>query len=313
MANNLTIDDKIKLAIDLCNKKKIKSNQFKYLYPFTTENINGYIDLFDLRDKTLLTVGSSGDQVLNAIFMDCKDITLYDICPFTKEYFYLKMALIMQTTRLGYLQFLCYKNYPIWPFKNCKSFDKITFDKIYEYLKYIDEESSYFWQQLFIYINNKDVRKGLFNPDEYNYRVVSKMNRYLISDDEYNSLRDKIDKVCLQFENGDIFDIDMNNKYDNIWLSNIAAYLNLDSFKEIFDKMSIMLKDDGKLLVSYLYDTDVDTPCIDEKNNIYSIKEVYNYLSNELVYTSFIGNNGLSVNDKRMTDSVLTYKKVKKI
>lgn len=39
---------------------------FYTLYPFTTENINGYIDLFNLKDKSLLILGSSSDQAINA-------------------------------------------------------------------------------------------------------------------------------------------------------------------------------------------------------------------------------------------------------
>lgn len=41
------------------------AKDFQILYPFTTENISGYINNFDLSNKTLLTVGSSGDQIIN--------------------------------------------------------------------------------------------------------------------------------------------------------------------------------------------------------------------------------------------------------
>ena len=39
---------------------------FFCLYPFTTENINGYLPYFELKGKSLLTVGSSCDQAINA-------------------------------------------------------------------------------------------------------------------------------------------------------------------------------------------------------------------------------------------------------
>ena len=63
---------------------------FQRLYPFTTENIAGYIDKFNLKGKSLLTVGSSADQVINAIYKGSKDITLYDVNIFAKYYYYLK-------------------------------------------------------------------------------------------------------------------------------------------------------------------------------------------------------------------------------
>lgn len=66
---------------------------FGRIYPFTTENIAGYINLFNLDNKSLLTVGSSGDQVINASLFNCQDQTVIDINPFTRYYFYLKKQL----------------------------------------------------------------------------------------------------------------------------------------------------------------------------------------------------------------------------
>lgn len=38
-------------------------NGSEEIYHFTTENIAGYIDFFDLKDKSLLTVVSFGNQI----------------------------------------------------------------------------------------------------------------------------------------------------------------------------------------------------------------------------------------------------------
>ena len=43
-----SIDDKLKLASDMIEKTIIHFPQFNYLYPFTTENIDAYLDYFDL-------------------------------------------------------------------------------------------------------------------------------------------------------------------------------------------------------------------------------------------------------------------------
>ena len=50
---------------------------FSRIYPFTTENISGYIDKFDLGNKSLLTVVSSVDQVINASLFNCTDQTVF--------------------------------------------------------------------------------------------------------------------------------------------------------------------------------------------------------------------------------------------
>ena len=54
---------------DINNDKQII---FHTIYPFATENINDYTEYFDLKDKSLLTVGSSGDQAINALLKDYK-------------------------------------------------------------------------------------------------------------------------------------------------------------------------------------------------------------------------------------------------
>ena len=96
---------KIRLAHNQCRFTYFDL-YFDKIYNFTTENIDGYIDKFDLKDKSLLTVGSSSDQVLNAFYCGCKDITLMDINPYIKEYFYLKKAAIITLDYEDFFKFL---------------------------------------------------------------------------------------------------------------------------------------------------------------------------------------------------------------
>ena len=55
--------------------KDLYEYSFFQIYSFTTENINGYMQFFELKDKSLLTVGSSSDQAINATLVRCNDIT----------------------------------------------------------------------------------------------------------------------------------------------------------------------------------------------------------------------------------------------
>ena len=52
---------------------------FQKIYPFTTETISGYITKMDIKDKIVLTLGSSCDQALNSLLLGAKDITVFDI------------------------------------------------------------------------------------------------------------------------------------------------------------------------------------------------------------------------------------------
>lgn len=311
--NNYNIEDKIKFAKSMIENNIVQFKQFNYLYPFTTENINAYLDCFDLSNRSLLTVGSSADQVLNAIICGCKNITLYDICPFTREYYYLKISAIKVLNREEYLKFFCYLNYPMWLFKNINTFDNRVYVKIAEYLKNIDDDSYYFWNELFNNYKDKTIRKKIFNKDEVNLKTNLSVNRYLFSDDTYNLLSKLIDKTSVEIVNGDIFNIDTYKKYDNIFLSNILAYCNLDKFVGLIYRIVELLNDDGKMLVSYLYDTDCHDICIDDIDGRYSKDDILKAIDLPLDFMSFKGNSGITVNDNRMTDSIITYTKVKKI
>ena len=72
---------------------------FERIYPFTTEDISGYINLFNINGKDIFTVGSSGDQVFNSIMLGAKSVTLFDINNSAKEFFNAKKNIIMSTPR----------------------------------------------------------------------------------------------------------------------------------------------------------------------------------------------------------------------
>ena len=124
-------------------------NGFEEIYPFTTENIAGYIDYFDLQDKSLLTVGSSGDQIMNAAFKGAKDVTLLDINPYAKYYYYLKKAGMLELDFTKFKEFFRYKNYPVRYKTNVEMFNKASYEKIKGTLKSLDAASYLFWDELF--------------------------------------------------------------------------------------------------------------------------------------------------------------------
>lgn len=307
----MDINKKIDMAINICNNGKYKKERFMSIYPFTTENINGYLDLFDLKDKKLLTVGSSSDQVFNAVLKDCYDITLFDICAFTEEYFYLKYAAIKLMTRDEFLNFFCYKNKLFT--NNKKSFRESIFYELLDYLNNIKPEVSFFWEELLKRYRGIQIRKNLFNKDEYEVNMLKIMNRYLEDDNAYKLLRDKLDNIDIKFIYDNILNISDEIKYDNIFLSNIACYYKIDDIIYLFNRVLNSLNDDGKMLLSYLYDTDINSEYISGEDEIYNLPLVFNNLPKDIKFYTFIGNSGLRMHDKRMKDSVITYRKVRKI
>ena len=74
-------------------------NLFDTVYPFATENVYGYFDRLDLNGKDVLTVGSSLDQLFNAVVLGANKITVLDINPYVEKYFLDKMKILLQSSR----------------------------------------------------------------------------------------------------------------------------------------------------------------------------------------------------------------------
>ena len=72
-------------------------------------------------------------------------------------------------------------------------------------------------------------------------------------------MQKKIKNINPKFINGDIKNIKLERNYDNIWLSNLGQYLEINELKKIIDNLFSNLNEEGKILVCYLYQTTKDT------------------------------------------------------
>lgn len=307
---NKNFDINLNKAINKLENYYIDNNTFFKLYPYTTENISGYIDNFNLKDKSLLTVGSSGDQVINAILKGCKNITLIDINNYAKYYYYLKISSILCLDIEEFMNFICYVDYPEYCQDNKNALNKDTFNKIKTTLRLLDYESYIFWDELIQTYKSPIVRSSLFFRDEYRHNVLKEINIYLSSKNMYNKTKEKIKKVKPKFINADLFNISLDKKYDNIWLSNISSYLTIEEFKYLLHKISPFLNDDGMLLAAYLYDATEKTIYQTNWQPIYNLNRIFKELNDyNLDIISFDGLTGMKYNLNNRKDSILVYKK----
>lgn len=74
-----------------------KCEGFDKVYPFTTENISGYMTYLNVKDKHIFTVGSSSDQAFNAILLGAKEVTIFDINQNTEKFFEEKKKIILES------------------------------------------------------------------------------------------------------------------------------------------------------------------------------------------------------------------------
>ncbi len=287
---------------------------FSKLYPFTTENIAGYIDLFELKNKSLLTVGSSLDQTLNAILRDCKDITVLDINEYTKYYYFLKCAALQTLTRLEFLEYFRFKDYPKVFKDNKNVFKKESYYKLQGTLRLLDYESYLYWDELFQTNSPKKIRLNLFSQDEDRNSVIIGCNPYLQSDESYYQLRKKILSTKTKFITADIFNTDLSSYYDNIWLSNICTHINkkenIEDIRKLVALTANKLTSKGKLLISYLWDTTNNTKYQDDWQPIYDIETMRHLLKDyPFSLEEFQGIRALRFKEESYHDAVLIYQK----
>ena len=308
----MDIDNKLKIANQECSGIWWYdiNNKFKYIYPYTTENIAAYMPYLNLANKSLATVCSSGDQALNAVLFDCNDITVIDICPFAKEYFYLKKAAVTLLSRNEFLSFFAYKNGMLD--NNSMTFNKKTYYKLREIIKEDAPEVAYFWDYLFKRYSGLRIRKRLFLSEGYSESKVTRLNAYLQDNQSYNEIKNKINNININFIQNDLHKIELNNQYDNIILSNLFTYCSSDQINLLFKKMYNLLNDNGIMQVAYLYQVD--------KNNLYNeetlnrgLNNILDNLPQDIILNSFPSVYQIEDINSNIKDTVITYKKVKKI
>ena len=299
-------------ALEICNGDSRYVKRFIRTYTFTTENINDYIKYFELKNKSLLTVGSSGDQILNAFFHGARDITLYDINPYAKYYVYLKISAILSLNYIEFQKF--FFKHGLEECYNSKMFSKNLFNKIKPNLRLFDYESFLFYDELFSYYNGNTIRDHLFDDDESRNTIIKSFNTYLKSEWNYNKLKSIIKKINFKYINGNIFEDNITNKYDNIFLSNLCTITELNLLRNLLERLDTNnLKENGSILIGYLWDTNFNSNFYeDDWKEIYRLPLTKEILKNFITEYYQINNDKHYLwNNNENKDLVLIYRKTK--
>ena len=297
-------------AKTILNRNRLEDDLFMRIYSFATENISGYMQYFNLKNKSLLTVGSSGDQIINAYNNGCKDITLLDVNPFAPYYVNLKIAAILSLT---------YQEFQLFFFrwlerleKNNERYNLYLFNKLSDNLKNIDYNSYYFFKEIFNNYQLEKISDYLMNDDENNYRVIKGINNYLQDEESYNQTKMILKDIGFKYINENIFRITDNIKYDNIFLSNICTYVTLLELKDLIEKLkNNNLNDGGSMLFAYLWDTNFDD---NEPNlefiEIYRMPATRHWLKEYITdYYQIPGISDILFRKDKNSDLVLVYRK----
>ena len=309
--NKPYFEESLYKASSICEGKFLYTTEFSKIYPFTTENISGYIDYFDFENKSLLTIGSSGDQVLNAFYNGARDITLFDINEYAKFYVYLKIAAIMS---LSYTEFKAFFfRQGVTPFiRNQHMFSNDLYNKIKDNLRLLDYESFLFFDELFTLYEPTNIRERLFDDDEDRNKVIKGFNNYLKDEMSYNRLKSVIRKISFKYVYGDIFTDDIDRSFDNIILSNLCTIKSIEQLKELLIRLDKNnLNRGGSIQLGYLWDASFDDEEFqDDWKEIYKMPIAKDKLKEFISEVhDVLGSRDILWEENKKRDLVLVYRK----
>lgn len=227
------------------------------IYATTTENIASSFVGFDLKDKTVLTVCGSGDQILNAISLDASEIVSFDINILAGYFSALKKSSA---------QTLDYKNFCSFIMDD---FDFETYTSLRSTLPY---DACFFWDKAYAAFDNdgKLLRQSvlfrdepkIFTPDTDDLSRAKRNNTYLSSLELFRKAQgyNPIEHLSLDVQK--ITQGVKGRSFDFIWLSNISDYAHkmfsgdyLTQYREqIVMPLLDHLNQGGSLVFGYVYD-----------------------------------------------------------
>ena len=205
--------------------------RFNKVYPFTTENIAGYLDM-DLTGKKIITVTGSGDHIINAILKGCNDITTFDINPLTKEFMELKLEKIKELSLDEYLDYFSNLDQDKYNYKYFDIQNKIDCNL------YLNEENYNIIKERLDDVKIKFIQSNIIDlnlKSNYDYMFLSNISDYIemfCNDlDSYKKLIDKFLKKVKTIYFAYIYDINSTSKR--------SAIDDIDKVKEVFGDIQI--------------------------------------------------------------------------
>lgn len=272
----------IKITLDLETAIKIANvaarcnffapwSVFTKIYSRSTEITEDFLSGFDCEGKRILTVGSSGDQVLTYAYLGCEDITLMDANSLTPFFVNLKIAALKALTREEFIAFfkqdILKQDNNNDDFMNMRIYGKVRSE--------LDETTKVFWDKLY----DDEIQDGIFHI--YSGVNASSKPPYLTSDETYEELRAKIDKININFYHADIsrFHENAKGEYEIIDLSNIYSYISKEKFWKSVESLYKYLSKNGYLKLHYGNDDELsEFAYLDKKAfsiPVKSVKDAY--------------------------------------
>lgn len=266
------VSEHINKTIELINGSKFYYGFDKYsrIYFNNTENIKGTQDSLNInKGSRVLTTTGSSEQALNAIFHGATLVDAFDLNILSGYFLDFKIAAVLSLDYEEYLEFM-----KLFSLNYKHEYVRENYLKI---RKNMPKDTKDYWDNV-LFFRLKDYRKNISIIKELFTSFLSDkdlMERcdFLSNEDNYNILKNNLGNCLIRFINCDVNCLTqiINNKYDLIYLSNIADYIStskegLIPFRDYLkNDLYNYLSDSGELVAAYLY-------CLNSINNIRPIE-----------------------------------------
>ena len=241
--------------------------RFNSIYPFTSENIAGYMKDLDLIGKKVITVTGSTDHILNAVLQGATEITTFDVNPKTEPYMDLKISAVRNLLYEDFIKLLLFENNMNLDYNIISSLD-------------MSKKSRAFWLEQLSKFNNNGIElrnSSLFNTKYFNPDSKLWQNLYL-EKSKYDLLKQRLNGVNITFVNASLKDLKIEENFDYMFLSNISDYLNLMySRNQLINYRNLLIqfqKRINTIYFAYLYDIGNSNPRT-EMDDLRKVKEVF--------------------------------------
>lgn len=248
--------------------KKVPSgpcSAYDLVYSWTNEDIAGCLNVAGVSSQKALAVLSSGDHPFNLITLGATDVDTFDTNKLTEFYALgFKRAMILKYSYNRFMKIMEHLRYGKLGFADVNDLIKGLFP-------YMDRRHQIFFQELIDYTCNKKLPVNnlidFLTRDEHDlwgYQLFG--NNYLLSEENYNRLRNNLSKANITFNTVDALDLKekySEHKYDAIMLSNILDYFfRFSKFPWTYQTilsyekdLEILLDKNGVLFLYYVFKT----------------------------------------------------------
>lgn len=206
------------------------------VFKYSNENLRELFSKISVNGKKVLTVGSSGDQLLNALFYGAKQVDLIDANIFSRPFIELKIAAIKELELREFLD--CFKTINISESQFLENYQRFS--------HHLPDDMKYFWDNVFLdgMAGRLSNIIGTFNGG------ISRRGSVFYNDEKlFEALKEKLlaNDYQVSFINAELGDFSKkaNGEYDLILLSNIIDYFSSAKEEKYFKKVIKNLYEDN--------------------------------------------------------------------